>query len=193
MLSPWPRSKPPRPQNPRTGAPSPAASPPRRDSQFENGAAPIHRVLGVRFRCVFANQIVKSRQPVCRAYARQCPRRDPAHHLGGRRVMRLALLEHVQQHGDVQRDLHPCFFSRCSQWVSSPATSGEIMPVALITSGRGGRCKCSRKLCACRARNASAEVPCDAEKLRRKARSSSGSGTMIVLMARRCQARALNG
>lgn len=150
--------------------------------QFENGAAPDParpRPPVWRRVCAQDSRASSTRGP---GIYRPASPSDHAHHLCGRRVMRLTLLEDIQKHVDVQRHVHACFFSRCSRCVSSPATDGEMMPVALITSGCSGLCKCSRKLRACRARNASAEVPWAAEYSRRKAKSSSGNGIVIVLM-----------
>ena len=70
-----------------------------------------------------------------------------------------AFLEDIQHHVDVHRDRHACFCSRCSRCSCSPAP-GAMMPLAADTLDGSTRCKCARRLCACRARNASAEMPC---------------------------------
>ena len=150
----------------------------------------IHRRLGIRFRGVFADEIVERGEAVRGTNTGQRPSRHETQHLSRCGVVRLAHLEDIQQHIDVHRDRHACFFSKWSRYACSPSASGAMIPLAAVTSGWGGLCKCSRRFRACRARNASAELPCARMYARRKSKSSSGNGMVMEDMTWKCHARA---
>ncbi len=119
----------------------------------------IQRPFRIRLRPVFSDEIMKGRQAMCGKNPAKSSRDHQVQHPRRRPKVRLASLEDIQRHIDVNRDGHACFFSQCSRCSCSRA-SDRMMPVAATTAGCSGCCKRSRRLRACRARKTSTEIPC---------------------------------
>lgn len=84
---------------------------------------------------MLADEIIERRQSVCRAYPDQLPFHHHIHDLRRGGIVRLALLEDVQQDIDVHRDGHLCLASKCPWCATLASIPGETMPLAATTSG----------------------------------------------------------